>query len=561
MVDGAHQTGHSVQFETQQPIANAQWPRRLAPWLLYTIPPCKRRNSICRMPQYLLMLGFSLLIGCQTTADEPEVTDPSSTAVVAHVGESTITVEELRVSFEMAPGFVMRAHRDDPVRAHLQYMIYEKLMAAEGRAQALHERADLAQLLDEIRQDIAVTEMFTADILDTVQVSSAAVEAATQAGTINVQFRYVHTATRAEAEATRAALEAGQVAIEAIATEGKKQDGTNLNFWDLEQQDAPFAAAVRDLDFGVLSNVISTDRGHFLVRVDTAFRDPFLTQRAYDEQRRQYEERLRRLRVDDYAYDYAADRLEAAAPVIRREAFNTLFGFMQQLQQLDTRDPEDALLGNWPGSLDRTGFVEGEPQPLVALSDGQTFTVREFLDWYELRRFPFEGQTEATTANNLTQLIWRMVRDRLLGNEALTRGFDSHPTTVAETQWWEDKLLYWDVRETLLADLELNDDTLRAFHARHAARYTDANGVRLAYEDAREAVAREWYTLAENTRLQRYLNTRMQATDVRIDEAVLARVQRPDPRLPKPVELMVLKKGGTFPRQAYPSIDRVWERY
>ena len=52
------------------------------------------------------------------------------TAVVARVGRFVITAQELLDSYEFGPAFVRRS--SDPLRTHLQYMIYERLLATEA---------------------------------------------------------------------------------------------------------------------------------------------------------------------------------------------------------------------------------------------------------------------------------------------------------------------------------------------------------------------------------------------------------------------------------------------
>lgn len=506
---------------------------------------------------FVVVISVSLhILGCeQHSPDVSSLADFSieglrsagiDTAAVARVGNLVITGEELYVSFEMGPGFVLRLNRDDPVRAHLEFMIYEKLMALEGLEQGLHQRPGIGRIVEEIRQDVAVTEMFRADILDTVQVGIDEVKRAVDAATINVQFSYAKTERYDEAKALQTQLENGTVSFSTISIRGARNDGTNLTFWELEQQDTSFARQIREMPFGEVSGVIQTERGYFLARVDTAFRDPFITPSEYNRLQHQYGERIKRRRLHAYAFDYAADRLEAASPVIRRKAFDELFAFMRRLQTLDTRDPDAAPQGYWPGSLDRALIEEGRPQELVTSQDGTSITIRDFLDWYELRRFSFERGTAAATANALKQIIWRMVRDRILGREALDRGFGEHPRTLAETQWWRDKLLYWEIREALLAHLVFDEDDLRSLHTSN---------------QTQDDMLREQYIFEERKFLQHYLHQRMQKVDVHVFEETLALFPRPDSRLSKPIDIIVLKKEGTFPRQAYPTIDRVWERY
>lgn len=446
-------------------------------------------------------------------------------AVVAKVGDIEISGEEFFISYEIAPAFVKGNHPDDPRTAHLKYMIYEKLLALDGVAQNVLSRPDVGQILEEIRQDLAVTEMFRETVYDTVQIGELEVVQAVSEATLNINFKYVYAKSKQDLRVYQNKLESG-VTFDSFAIQGGAFS-RELNFWEIKQKDAVLAEELTKLTFHQLSDVIETPRGLYLARVDTAWREMFITPAKYNELLAKYKKRLKRKKVETLAYEYAAQRLEEANPVIKSLAFKQLLAYFEALEPSSTNDLTAALLGNWPGTLDR-GSLENRQETTLATTGFGNFTIEDFLDWYTLRRFPLNRQTEHDLAISLKKTIWRMVRDRALAREAYLAGFDQHPQVQEEMAWWQEKLVYWEAREMLLADLNITE---------------------------------ELYTFEEGKRLQAYLNQKEQEIPVKIYQDILDKIPVTDLNYSKPIDIAVFKKQGTFPRIAYPTIDRVWERY
>ena len=517
----------------------------------------------------LLPAGFYLLR--QASDRSPDVSSAFSIdelkargldrAVVAKVGDIEITGEEFFISYETGPAFVKRRHRKNPKEAHLRFMIYEKLMALDGLKSGVLERPDLQTILEEIRQDLAVTEMFRSDVYDTVTVSRKAVEQAVSEATVHVNLKYLFARDAAEFRLLQSRLEQG-VPFDSLAVRaGGQRSGEWPNFWDIKQMDPEFAQAIASLPFRRLSEVIRTRRGYYLARVDTVWRNPFITPPQYNQLLARYEKKLRRLKVDSLAFEYAAARLERAKPVIRGRAFKLLVDFFKQRNTREAAGVREALLGNWPGTFDRKGIEPQQNTTLVTTEFGQ-FTIKDFLDWYALRRFPLPEDSERAMAATLKSIIWRMVRDRILAREAYRRGFDQHPQVVEELGWWQEKLAYWEVREALLADLDFTEEQIRAFYESHKKRYIRPGKQEPEpFEKVRDEVLRELYTFEEGKRLMYYLHRKEQEYPVTIHTDILNQIPVTDLRPSRPIDIFVLKKSGTFPRIAYPTIDRVWERY
>ena len=475
-----------------------------------------------------------------------------SDIVVARIGDVTISGREFFTSYEMGPAFVKRHATDNPRLDHLDFMIKEKVMALRGMSERMHEQPDVRQVLEEIRLDRAVEEMYKDDVLSQVEVSDKELEQAVEEASIQVWFRYIRTESNEEGQQVQARLQAGDSfdSLSVASHDPRTQDP--INFWQLKQQDATFADYLTNLGVGEVSPLFETPNGVFIAQVDRVYRDPFLSSTQQAEQGRKLEKQIRQLKADSIAYAYAAIRMEEANPVIKREAFNQLFEFFEGLTVDGSRDVDGMLLGNWPGGLDRSGLEETSIELLVT-EDG-TFTVSDFLDWYDLRRFPVEGATPEQRANRLKSIIWRMLRDRLLGIEAREREYTQQSLVEEEVRWWAEKLVYWESREQLLADVVPSEEEVQRLLNESPHRYRDKDPGKNQKKAFRDA-----YTLAERRVLIEFFSR--DQTQIDVDTLALLSVPINTDRLAKPVELVAFKKEGTFPRIAYPTIDRVWVRY
>lgn len=479
-------------------------------------------------------------------------------AVVAKVGDVEISGEEFFISYEIGPSFVKRNHRGDPKTAHLKYMIYEKLLALDGLAANVASRPDVQQILQEIEQDLAVTEMFREMVSDSVQIRESEVEQAVSEATLNINFKFVYAKHRNDLQVYQNRLASG-TSFDAFALQGGSFS-KEINFWEIKQKDAIFAEELTKLKFHQLSEVIETPRGFYLAQVDTAWRETFITPVKHNELSAKLKKRLKRAKVEALAYEYAAQRLENASPVIKSSAFKRLLTYFETLQPTDA-DEATAVLGNWPGTLDWQSLENREKATLVMTNFGD-FDIKSFLDWYTLRRFPLNRQTKEDLAVSLKNIVWRMVRDRMLAREAFERDYDQHPQVIEEMGWWQEKLAYWQSRETLLGDLKFSEAQVRQFYKNNRQRYATSHPDSLpSFEEIGSEVARELYVFEEGKRLQTYLNQKEQEMSVRIYHEVLDKIPVTDLNFSKPIDMALFKKQGTFPRIAYPTIDRVWERY
>ena len=154
-----------------------------------------------------------------------------------------------------------------------------------------------------------------------------------------------------------------------------------------------------------------------------------------------------------------------------------------------------------------------------------------------------------------------MVRDELLVERARARRLQDRPAVVAQKRWWEEKLLYQVAKDSLAKTITWTDSTLRVYYDAHPRLHRDPLKKPQSFEQAREDVLREWYGIALNDRVLRRLNELRRRYPVTVDDNALARVPVDTQHDPRAIDVAVAKKGGTFPRPAFPSIDPYWQTW
>jgi hypothetical protein len=154
-----------------------------------------------------------------------------------------------------------------------------------------------------------------------------------------------------------------------------------------------------------------------------------------------------------------------------------------------------------------------------------------------------------------------MVRDELLVERARNRGLQNRPGVVTQVRWWKDKLVYQVAKDSLRRTISWTDSTLRAYHTAHPRSFRDSTGTVLQFDAVRDDVLREWYAVTLSERIVRRLAELRRQYPVTVDEDNLKRIPADAENDPRAIDVVVAKKGGTFPRPAFPTIDPFWQTW
>lgn len=487
--------------------------------------------------------------------------------VVARVGPIAITAQEFFDSYVFGPAFVKR--RADGRRRHLDHMISEKILALGERANGNAHDPRVVAGVDAVEGDLATEELYREDVLSGVHVSGDEVDLAVRRRSVEVTVRWLYAAERKGIDTLARRLERGgnfdRLFAEECRTVPREDRSMVVTMMDLMMRNASMGRIVENLHPGVPSGVIIVPDGYYIVQVDSVWTTAITTATAKAEAQSDARRALTQHKADSLSGVYIQGLMLDAGPVIQRRSFDILRAYLGSQLVDDPTFDAWGLADRFRSTGDSVAFREigrYEEDTLVTLRTGG-ISIGSFLGWYHVRernlKLRITGPQEFFLS--LQDLVWRMVRDELLVERAMARRLQERPAVVAQKRWWEDKLLYQVAKDSLAKTITWTDSTLRVYYDAHPRFRRNALGKQQRFEDAREDVLREWYGIALNERVLRRLNELRSRYPVMVDDNALARVPVDAQHDPRAIDVAVAKKGGTFPRPAFPSIDPYWQTW
>jgi hypothetical protein len=245
-------------------------------------------------------------------------------------------------------------------------------------------------------------------------------------------------------------------------------------------------------------------------------------------------------------------------PVIVRTTFDILQAYVGKklLSGEKYRELNDAKV------IDVANIEQYDKNPLVKLKQGD-ITLKDFLAWLRAREQYMNPVTSSPQGFFVwfQQLVWRMVRDRLLIERAHARGLQMREIVKSQKKWWEEKILYEIEKSSIADSIIVNDQALRKFYQTHQHNYRNTEGAPATFERAREDVQKDFYSSELTTRLFHRILSLKKKYDVEIREEILRDLPVDAEDQPKAIDVYAVKKGGTFPRPAFPTIDYQWQTW
>ena len=486
-------------------------------------------------------------------------------AVVATVGRFSITGRDLLDSYEVGPAFVKRY--SNPLRKHLEYMIYEQLLALEAGRLGYDTSAFVRNRVAALEEDLTVDELYKDDILAEVKLTDKEIEEGIRKERMNLQLRWLYAANGEEAQSLEAELKKGISFDSLYAVNCGKGDSSSdrsleTTLLKLERDTPELARSIANLKTAQASAPIEGPDGYYLVRLDHVWQNPIMTEAEYGRLRDGAVKILMSSRADQLAADYVRTKMEVANPVIRAEGLNIVRAYVADKGlSRDTRVKWD---------IPSTFMTEAGPQPIstsgkflsrpLVVFGNNMITVRDYVVWFDIRQFQLKTYSIEAFNSSVKRTIWKMVQDKLLSQEAYARSLNYQDEVKRETGKWGTKLLYLAGRSHILRTVRISEDSLKREYDRTKELYRDTSGKLLSFAQARDQMWTTKYYAEEERVLSQTLRRLKEVYPVHVDDAVVSRLAAGIKRESNPVNVIFYKPGGTFPRVAFPTIDESWQR-
>lgn len=490
---------------------------------------------------------------------------PGDSSVVATVGGFVITENDLIDSFEIGPAFVRRL--ENPLRKHLEYMINERLLALLADSLEYGQSDFVKERFSALEEDLAVDELYKAEILSRVQVRERDVAANMQKARMNVRYRWMYAPTKDGTGALWSKIEKGQSfdslfqrQLEGEVTLSNRSAETNL--LKLEGDNPDFAAPLSKLKSGEISRPLEGNDGYYIVQVGKLWQNPLSTQTEQASLRGEAIRLGKEIQANALGVAYVKGKMKQADPVLKAEGFNILRAYLAEKGL--SRD----MRVKW--SIPATFMTEAGPQPLSAsrkflnrtlvLFGKQTLTVMDYVRWFDIRQFQLKTHSLAAFNSSIKRTIWKMVQDKLLVEEAYRSGYQLRDTVRHESKKWQAKLLYLAGRAHVLRLMTVDEETLRKVYGQQKNHYRDSAGKIMPYDQVKENLRAEALNEQETVVLFRTLQALKKSYPVFINDNRMKQLSLTVKNDPGAIDVMFYKPGGTFPRVAFPTIDEAWVR-
>ena len=531
------------------------------------------RDTIIAAVQSALLLfgqgGFSQTKSSGETGTIFSFDNPKyQSIVVARVGPRPITAQEFLFNYEFGPAFPRR--EQDSRHRYLNFMVYEKLLALEGFERRLDKSDAARQSLAEVEGDLATEELYKDDIRSKVRVPRNELLLGMKQAAIQLTVRWLYARTKARADSLRAALAGGAsfdslFQLEAPDSIRREDRSMETTLFKLHQKNPVLASVVDTLKARSVSSPIAAPDGYYILKAAAAGGNLLATQTDSAKLASDVERALVEQKSDSLSDLYIKRLMEGRKPVIVRKQFDILQTHLEEIvlgaQKFSEWKEAERLARRW-GVTDFHDIRRLGKETLVTLSD-RKFTVKEFLDWYHARETAVNLNSTSPRAFflSLEQTMWRMVRDKLLVDRAKRRGLQRREVVRKQLQWWKDKIVYRLARQGIADSIRWSDTTLRGYYSAHRRDYRGDGGDTLSFEQAKDRVLADFYSGELTKRLFRRLQQLKNKFGVAIREEELKNLPLEGEFDPRAIDVYAVKKGGTFPRPAFPSIDPEWQAW
>lgn len=488
--------------------------------------------------------------------------------VIARVGAHTITAQEFLSSYAFGPAFTKR--EKDSRRRYLDFMMYEKLLALDGYAHGLDTSGIARRELAEIEGDLATEELYKDDVLNEVKVSEQEIQKGIQKEGLHVSVRWLYAKTKDESDHQRYLLTSGS-AFDSLFSmqlnDSVKSDDRSMETsrFRIELKNPVLSRVIDTLQPGGWSMPIDAPDGYYIVKISDRWTDPIVTETGAAKLRSDIERALAQCKLDSLSDLYVQRMITGQHPIIVRRPFDILHVSIARKvlpkEKFSQWRLVERLHDRW-GIAGDSAIAGYDKQELVHLDD-YGFTVREFLEWYEAREYNLRLNTSSPEAffSSLEQLVWQMVRDRLLMKRALSRGLQRRQNVRTQCQWWKDKIVYKLIRGAISDSIQTVDSILEKYYTVRQRDYRSEKGEVISFEKVKDDVRRDYYTAELTKRLLHRILKLKEKYTVEVREKELRSLQVEEENMPSAIDVYVVKKGGTFPRQAFPSIDYEWQTW
>ena len=497
---------------------------------------------------YLILLSFlSTQNFCQDIFFEDDINSKKKNEVVAEIGNLKITAEEFAYSYEFGPAFPKR--QKDSKLTHLNYMINEKLLALEGFETGLMEKDYPKDFYNDIESDLAAEELFQKEIAPKVVINNSEIEKVIEKKQTEYLIRWLYSndnTTIADYYKHVISGSSFDSLFNNQLNDSVLLDDRQLksSLYNIYLKNPTFAQIIDTLKPGIISNPIHTEDGWYIIKIDNIWKNLITNETEYNKLKQESVQAITKSKMDILSDEYVKNIFVSENPIIKRDVFNVLRSYLGKYIITPDNYSHWELDNKLDMALSNLGLKREDKYPGLTLVEGNEtkITLDEFLTWFKIREqyVKFIKNDLIGFSKSLEDLVWLMVRDRLVTDKAYQNGYDKSEWVLKQAEWWKDKISYSAYRNDLANSITLNTEEIKLTSEKNKSESE------LLSEKLSKKIL---YKILE-------LKKKYKIT---INKNVLDDIKVSSENDKNAIDMYIVKRGNLIPRPAFPSIDKEWE--
>jgi hypothetical protein len=500
----------------------------------------KLRTFLFILPFFYLNAGYS-----QDLFFEDEHNSKIKNEIVAEVGPLKITAEEFIYNYEFGPAFPKR--KDNSKQTHLNYMINEKLLALDGYEKGLMEKEFAKGMYSDIESDLITEELFKKEILPKVDINGSEIEKVIDKKLSEYEIRWLYASDLKLMQSFFQQLKNGipfDTLFNAQLNDSVFMDDRQIksSLYNIYVKNPIFAQIIDTLSVGDITAPIHSDDGWYIIKIDNIWKNLITNETDYNKLKSESVSALTKSKMDILSDQYVKGLFESENPTIKREVFNILRSYIGEFFLSPEKYSGWELDIKLEAALSNLGLKKNDKFTGLTLVDCKNIniTLDEFIIWYRNREqyIKLSKSNLIDYSKSLENLVWLMIRDKLLTTKAYQAGYDESDWVKRQAGWWRDKITYSVNRNELVNSVTLNYEEMNQVDEKKSR-------AEIINEELSKKI---FYTLNELKKKYK----------IKINEEILGEIKVSADNDREAIDMYIVKRGNLIPRPAYPSIDNDW---
>ena len=499
-------------------------------------------------PIIFICITFILICSLKTypqkfTIDFSSVDSSRGDLILAEAGNNKITVKEFLYGYEYGPSFPKKVKNSKSV--YLNYLINEKLLAADGYLQGFDTLSIVKDNLYNIESDLATEELFKNEVMKDVKISDEELNTAVGKKLINVELKWLYAPDNDSLNFYNQKLAKGisfdslfRMQLKESVYEDQRKWETDV--FNLEQKSSLIAGLIKDQKAGSISSPVKGPDGWYIFKIVNIWKEVLPTESEISQLKEKSGRALQKSKTDSLSDNYVKKILDDQNPIIVGKTFDILRTYLAKNYVSDDKIKEWKLedkLNLLPMQID--SLIKGlNSIALVKMKNG-SYSFKDFIDWIRYRDnfIKFDATDFNSFSGSVESYVWRMVRDNTLTKIAFKKGYQNKKAVQEQLNWWKDKIVYAIERDEIIGSaLMRNSSEIFKFENKPLL------------DEANKKLLHKVLSLKQKYKIE-------------INKDLLGEIKVENENDPKTIDLYAVKKGGIFPRPAFPSIDILWQNW